>query len=484
MSESELWKRNIGFWGDAAQKLLAGSRVMVVGSGHLGVEVAKAVSVLGVEHIVLGDDLLRPADLLFVERPLPSARYAVDALGESLKRFTRNPGLDIETIRRAIVGEPVMYLGRLRGERTEVVVCASNDPEWQATASQVARERRVPLILGACDERALRIMPLQAEEQQLSYFEDFEGRSQNRLLSSLAAGLIAERVQQILFERNMGPPAGAPNGYTPYSPISFAFPAPVAAEGRPLHYAFFGAGAIMNHVAKNLIPLVRGRVTMVDFDRVELTNLNRCELFWEASPSEYKLDVLERQCLALHPGLEIGKKHAFVGSKEDFPPSLDQRLARGDHIGTMSGEDIAGLGADIYVAGFDNWAAREVLNRAAVASGTLLVDGGSTVVSATITPYVPKRTGCLDCTLGVSSAAASYRLGLEAARKSVCQNEAPSIDASNRVAGALQAYTVLQMVRAPEQSVRYQHNARGIPIGEGPLERTDGCQCPPIQPDS
>ena len=66
-----------------------------------------------------------------------------------------------------------------------------------------------------------------------------------------------------------------------------------------------GAGAIGNEVAKNLALVGVRRLTLVDPDRVELSNLNRCIFFRESDTGRRKVHVARRALRTAAPATEV-----------------------------------------------------------------------------------------------------------------------------------------------------------------------------------
>jgi molybdopterin/thiamine biosynthesis adenylyltransferase len=66
-----------------------------------------------------------------------------------------------------------------------------------------------------------------------------------------------------------------------------------------------GVGAVGNEVAKNLALVGVRRLTLVDADTVELSNLNRCIFFRESDVGRKKVHVARRALRAAAPAIEI-----------------------------------------------------------------------------------------------------------------------------------------------------------------------------------
>ena len=82
------------------------------------------------------------------------------------------------------------------------------------------------------------------------------------------------------------------------------------------HVLVIGCGAVGNEAVKGLVMLGVGRLTLIDFDRVEAHNLSRAVLFNHASmaaaDSDFKVDVMKAGALALNPNVLIDARKAGV----------------------------------------------------------------------------------------------------------------------------------------------------------------------------
>ncbi|MCK4380751.1 MAG: ThiF family adenylyltransferase, partial [Candidatus Lokiarchaeota archaeon] len=64
-----------------------------------------------------------------------------------------------------------------------------------------------------------------------------------------------------------------------------------------------GVGATGNEVVKNLILTGVGKLILIDYDFINISNLNRCVLFnsQSAQNKDYKVDVVKNACEELNP---------------------------------------------------------------------------------------------------------------------------------------------------------------------------------------
>ena len=100
-----------------------------------------------------------------------------------------------------------------------------------------------------------------------------------------------------------------------------------------------GAGALGNEVVKDLALFGIGRIYVVDFDRIELSNLTRSVLFREedAHNHSYKAEIVAKRAMEINPQIKaipiVGNLFSEVGfgvyrSADDVIGCLDSRIAR------------------------------------------------------------------------------------------------------------------------------------------------------------
>ena len=141
-----------------------------------------------------------------------------------------------------------------------------------------------------------------------------------------------------------------------------------------------GCGALGNEVLKNLALFGVGHLTLVDFDRVEASNLSRSLLFRQedATQGRYKVDAAAERLHELNPDIDI-------------------RTIRGDIAYDV------GLGLirrmDVIIGCVDNRWARYCINRLALRAGKPWVDGGIDSLEGTARVFIPGQN-CYACNLG------------------------------------------------------------------------------------
>ncbi|MEQ4719395.1 ThiF family adenylyltransferase [Nonomuraea sp. B19D2] len=143
------------------------------------------------------------------------------------------------------------------------------------------------------------------------------------------------------------------------------------------HVAVLGAGAIGGHVALQLATSGVGRLTLLDDDRVELSNLHRQHLYTVRDLGEAKTAAAARTLLEHCPELEVRQ--------------VERRIAGPGDVVTDA--DLVVNTVDTPQPHIRHW-----VNQACVEAGTPFVTGGFNQHVGLLGPLVvPGKTGCLAC---------------------------------------------------------------------------------------
>jgi len=139
-----------------------------------------------------------------------------------------------------------------------------------------------------------------------------------------------------------------------------------------------GAGALGNEIVKNLALVGVGTVTIVDFDRVENSNLSRSVLFTPGDEGRLKCDVAADAARRIYPGI---------------------------HAQGLNTDIIFGLGwgwyldADIVLTGLDGREARLAANRACIFAKRPLFDGAIEGIDGVVRTFCGWQGPCYECTM-------------------------------------------------------------------------------------
>lgn len=139
-----------------------------------------------------------------------------------------------------------------------------------------------------------------------------------------------------------------------------------------------GAGAIGNEVLKNLALLGIGHVYVLDFDRIELSNLTRSVLFRRKDCGRSKAEVAAEAMQDLNPDTRVTAWQANVITD----------------IGLGLFRDV-----DVVIGCLDNREARLWVNRQCWKVGTPWIDGGIQEINGVVKTFIPGQGACYECAM-------------------------------------------------------------------------------------
>lgn len=136
-----------------------------------------------------------------------------------------------------------------------------------------------------------------------------------------------------------------------------------------------GAGGLGSPIAIYLTLAGIGTVGIVDFDTVDVTNLQRQILHFDADVGKPKVESAIETLKAYNPDTNVGAHEEPLTSDNALEIMQDY---------------------DIIINGADNFAARYLVNDAAFMSGKPLVDGSILLFDGMATVFIPGE-GCYRC---------------------------------------------------------------------------------------
>jgi len=145
-----------------------------------------------------------------------------------------------------------------------------------------------------------------------------------------------------------------------------------------------GMGALGNEVAKNLALAGVGNLLLLDYDRVEYTNLNRTVLFSADDVGSYKVKAASRTLHRLNPAIRITAFNETLQKLLERPPKMLRTV-------------------NLLVGCLDNREARFILNHVSVARRIPYVDGGMLNAMGSVRVSIPPYTPCLECDIPQST---------------------------------------------------------------------------------
>ena len=148
---------------------------------------------------------------------------------------------------------------------------------------------------------------------------------------------------------------------------------------RDARVTLIGLGGLGCHLLLDMAAMGVGHVRVIEFDRVEVSNLNRQILYRDRDIGNEKLELAVSRVRDFNPRIDIEPIARRISSIEDV-------------------RDMA-KGADLLISAADrpkmeimNW-----VNAGCVQSGVPLVTGGVDTQRAIYCTIIPGQTGCIEC---------------------------------------------------------------------------------------
>jgi len=138
------------------------------------------------------------------------------------------------------------------------------------------------------------------------------------------------------------------------------------------------AGALGNELLKNLSLCGVGHIGVVDFDRIELSNLSRTVLFRDEDIGRPKAQVAAEAATRLNCNVDI--RHI------DGDVFYDVGLGFYRHV-------------NLTIGGLDNLAARSQVGLSCALAGIPFLDGGMWALGGEVRWFLPDNGPCFECTL-------------------------------------------------------------------------------------
>jgi molybdopterin/thiamine biosynthesis adenylyltransferase len=144
------------------------------------------------------------------------------------------------------------------------------------------------------------------------------------------------------------------------------------------HVVVVGAGGLGCPAALYLAAAGVGKLTIIDKDQFELSNLNRQILGWQNDIDRFKAEAVAEKLSALNPEITI---HPLV---------LE-----------ISAENIGEIiqDANVIVDAMDNWKTRFIINKECVKRKIPFIHAGIFGLYGQMMPIIPGKSPCLSCLL-------------------------------------------------------------------------------------
>lgn len=201
---------------------------------------------------------------------------------------------------------------------------------------------------------------------------------------------------------------------------------------RDTKIAILGIGGVGTHILLDLVAIGFTDIKIVDFDKVELSNLNRQVLYGEAFLGQHKVHIAADRARALNSSISLAVEQTRLMSADEVYRVVNDRDIV---IGTADGPKLQ----------FAHW-----LNEGCVRAGAALVTGGVDTYRALMYSTVPGISGCVACWYDqVQETDPTSRMVLRAMRETEARGEKFGEDtaAFNGLVVLLAAHIVGEVVR-------------------------------------
>jgi len=425
------------------QERLDKARVVIVGSGNLSNFTAASLVALGIGNVEVYDNAKVNGNRQFLMHNAKEGEPRVKALEGILKQI--NPLSKVKGVSMSLDNKAlVSMLGK-----PDIIIDASNSPESKANVYNYATSKEIPIISASADD--VRAELHVNEEGKL---EEYKGQEQGNVPSEVMAGLIAEETRKIIMPMGDEKPVKQ-LGYSTASSRRFSDEKEFEVDQVDLkdkRVLIIGAGALGNFVALGMGMSGVGNIDILDFDEVDSTNLNRQILFYDAV-GEKKAEALAKRVKEIAPESEV---RGLVEKLDEKSTYFEKNKP------------------DLILDCVDSFAVRGLINYFSVRNEIPLVSGGTNPNSGQVTVYVPGKSACLDCRLGVDKALAEER-----AAASCRHAPDPSVIMANEIVGGMVVGEALKVLdngygEPITRILKYdaKAGARGGLIGAG-----DACDC-------
>lgn len=196
-----------------------------------------------------------------------------------------------------------------------------------------------------------------------------------------------------------------------------------------------GVGALGNEVVKNLVLMGVGTIYVIDFDRIETSNLNKTVLFRQADCGKYKVDVAVQAARDLNPDTRV------VPLKADVTTDVGLGLFR----------DV-----DVVIGCLDNREARLWVNRMCWRVSTPWVDGGIQEINGVVKVFLPPHGACYECAMTEND----YRL-------INLRYSCPLLKRDDILAGKVPTSPTISSIIAGIQTQEALKLIHGLPVNDG-----------------
>lgn len=139
-----------------------------------------------------------------------------------------------------------------------------------------------------------------------------------------------------------------------------------------------GAGGLGSTVLANLAGAGIGTIGIIDYDNVEISNLNRQHIHKTKNMGISKVESAKNWIEEFNPEIVVNTYYTKLDEK-NYPNIITEY--------------------DLIIDCFDSFKSKFLLNKIAVQTGKVLIHGGVSEFFGQVTTIIPGETACLSCIL-------------------------------------------------------------------------------------
>ena len=389
---SEQVDRQVRIWGREKQKKIDDSKVLVIGSGILPQMILSNLAGLGIGNIFLMDNARisrnDPYEFLCFKNqgyyPKIGAKK-VKEIAITLKKI--NPLINIGTRFSKFV-EPFAHQFR-----PDLIIDATNSPISKENCLYYANSYKIPFISASskfskgtlsCYNPSSKIKNkfLDLPDLESYIHQEYESEIQGNFSSGVIGGLVTDEIRKLLFsitDDSLDNPLEKNKKITynincqDRTSAKNSFTEAFSNDFRGNSALVVGAGAVGNFVALNLALMGVRNIDIIDYDIIEITNLNRQILFYDKI-GQPKAKILNERIK------EINKNVI----SDHYNEAFDKKL-------------ISNKQYDVIFSGVDRNTARYEINKYAIEKKIPLIESGCSATEGNLSIYAPGNTPCIDC---------------------------------------------------------------------------------------
>ncbi|MBT5022737.1 hypothetical protein HOK51_05735 [Candidatus Woesearchaeota archaeon] len=440
------------------QNSLKKTRVAIIGSGPLAESTSAALTALGIGCIEVYDNRIveknkkenlgREGFLTFTAREKDSRTKSIEHILSKINPTAQITGINLsleKTNLLNILGTP------------DLIIDTTNSPKSKQQVLDYSQTKRIKVISASANNLTGKFFINCGESFKNEYLlQEYSDDTQGNTISGILGGIITEEVRKIVMPLEQDAKLIDQLEYSLDSPNRFNSSKKQSEESkkskknkkskqnkkseqnkknRTLNnnnyrssnisllnkkVLIIGAGALGNFAALNIALEGVGHIDIMDHDDIESTNLNRQILFYDAVGKMKATALAERISEIVNP------KNIYGKYENKNLINIGGIIDKLDEESTYFEENKPDLILDCV----DSFAVRAIINYYAVRHQIPLVSGGTNPRSGQVSIYVPGKSSCLDCKLGVEEALAEQR-----AAASCRYAPDPSVIMTNQIVG-------------------------------------------------